>query len=37
MARAPTTSTNPEAGVIATNPATAPDAAPTALNLPVFI
>src|SRR5215471_17269998 len=29
--------TNPEAGVMATNPATAPDMAPSTLGLPVLI
>src|SRR5512138_740490 len=37
MARAPTGSTKPEAGVIATRPATHPDAAPRTVGLPRWI
>ena len=37
MTNAGTGSTKPEAGVIATRPATAPEIAPRTLGLPVFI
>src|SRR5437762_13973605 len=37
IASAPIGPTNPEAGVIATRPATAPEAAPTVVAFPCFI